>query len=285
MREIQELFDAAAWGKKRLPLVRPAARLSDIAKLLATEYSPLMLAFSGHTKPASSLVAGGGGGGGGGGDGGGGGGGNGGSAPAAAAPAASMSAAANGASSASNGASSGEQQQQQQAQAPTFVDHIVFELEADDPHATPHALRYGQQSEPTTDAMIRLLSPSLAPELKGIILNACKTETMARLIQRDLPNLAIVCWRSIVEDRAAKAFSRGFYSAIAAGAEGAVSVHRAFDAGRAAFLRAGFCEGDPADYLHEPSHDHVVRRVFVRSCPGCKPPVHGQPILVAKPRL
>ena len=34
MREIQELFDAAQWGK-RFPLVRPAARLSDISNLLA----------------------------------------------------------------------------------------------------------------------------------------------------------------------------------------------------------------------------------------------------------
>ena len=34
MREIQELFDAAQWGK-RSPLVRPAARLSDISNLLA----------------------------------------------------------------------------------------------------------------------------------------------------------------------------------------------------------------------------------------------------------
>ena len=131
----------------------------------------------------------------------------------------------------------------------------------------------------------RLLSPSLAPELKGILLNACGTEPMARLIQKDLPSLAIVCWRSIVEDKAAKAFSRGFYAAIAEGAPGAVSVHRAFDAGRAAFLRAGFSEGDPATYLHDRMHEHVRFRRFVPTCHGCKPPVHGQPVLVAKPRL
>jgi hypothetical protein len=116
------------------------------------------------------------------------------------------------------------------------------------------------------------------------MLNACCTEPMARLIQKDLPSLAIVCWRSIVENRAAKAFARGFYAAIAEGAPGAVSMHRAFDAGRAAFLRAGFAEGDPATYLHEATHEHVRCRRYVPTCPGCKPPVHGKPVLVAKSR-
>jgi hypothetical protein len=276
--------------------VRPAARLSDIGKLLATEYSPLLLSFSGHTQRASvggasaaaaaALLGGG-------------------SnavpgAAAAAVPGAAAAvpgAAAPGAAAAAGDAPAAGAPAAATEAAPCFVNQICFELEPDDPSfaaataaAAAAAAGGGRrpvppQAEPSIDAMIRLLSPSLAPELKGILLNACGTEPMARLIQKDLPSLAIVCWRSIVEDKAAKAFSRGFYAAIAEGAPGAVSVHRAFDAGRAAFLRAGFSEGDPATYLHDRMHEHVRFRRFVPTCHGCKPPVHGQPVLVAKPRL
>ena len=121
----------------------------------------------------------------------------------------------------------------------------------------------------------------MAPELKGLVLNACRTEQMARRIHSSLPHLAIVCWSSVVHDGAAKTFSSGFFKAFADGAPGATSVSTAFDAGRAAFLRAGYCEGDPEAYLHPPGHEHrCVKFPQWRSCPGCNPPVHGSPCLV-----
>ena len=110
-------------------------------------------------------------------------------------------------------------------------------------------------------------------------------ERIAQQCHESLPHLSIVCWRSRVHDTAAKVFSRGFYNAIASGAEGSVSIATAYDAGRAAFLRAGYCEGNPNEYLHTPGHPHVVKRIAEwRQCPGCNPPVHGQPVLVAKAR-
>ena len=129
--------------------------------------------------------------------------------------------------------------------------------------------------------MVDILNPTLAPELRGIFLNACNTESMARLIHRYLPQLSIVCWGSVVENKAATAFSKGFFGAIAADEPGAVSVRRAFDAGVHAFQRANFCEGDPCAYLHDASHEHRRAGRFFRNCPGCKPPVHGVPVLIS----
>jgi len=53
----------------------------------------------------------------------------------------------------------------------------------------------------------------------------------------------IICWRTLAADAAAKSFSRGFYQALAKG--GGVAISVAFNAGKAAFLRAGYHEGDP----------------------------------------
>ena len=47
------------------------------------------------------------------------------------------------------------------------------------------------------DAMLRILSPGIAPELRGILLNACHTEGIAIEIVTSLPHLSIVCWRSL----------------------------------------------------------------------------------------
>jgi len=72
-----------------------------------------------------------------------------------------------------------------------------------------------------------------------------------------------------------------------AAASAAVVVATAFDAGRAAFLKAGYREGDPDDYLHLPTHEHCTaasRPAGWKKCPGCNPPVHGEPVLVAKRR-
>ena len=53
----------------------------------------------------------------------------------------------------------------------------------------------------------------------------------------------------------------------------------AFNAGCYAFLTAGFRFGDPADYLHEPSHPHFLSP-DLKGCAGCTPPVHGSVVLM-----
>uniref|UniRef100_A0A7S3B1C5 Protein kinase domain-containing protein n=1 Tax=Haptolina ericina TaxID=156174 RepID=A0A7S3B1C5_9EUKA len=160
--------------------------------------------------------------------------------------------------------------------------------------------------QPTADALVSLLCPQNAPELLGILLNACRSERIAREIQSQLPHLSVVCWRGLAADAAAKAFSKGFYTALAEGMQ--VPITTAFDAGRASLLRAGYKEGDPEDYLHPSSHMHRnpewhqrpaevegwermgeldrrrAKEAVMRACPGCCPPVHGEVILVAAPR-
>jgi len=141
----------------------------------------------------------------------------------------------------------------------------------------------GRPKVPSADAFIRLVAPGNAPELQGIFLNACKSEAIAREIHRALPHLSIVCWRGLALNAAAKAFSRGFYAALAERTQ--VPVSTAYDAGRARLLQEGFREGDPEDYLHPRHHEHNLP-THVRSgpgwasCAGCCPPVHGEVILV-----
>ena len=232
-REIKDLFEA--FSLKRRPLVTPAARLSDIARLLATEVSPTLISFSGHHLGGHLLFE-----------------------PdddGALDPALLSGAAPAAAPSAAPGVGAGSRP----LRRPVVV--------------------------PSSDALIRLVSPDRAPELRGLILNACQTEELGRSIHASLPHLSIVCWRGRVLDAAAKTFMRGFSTAIASRPEGSTSVATAFEAGRAAFLRARYVEGDVDDYLHRPDHPH--RRVHPkewRLCTGCNPPVHGTPILVTKAR-
>ena len=217
-REIQDLF--SAFPTKRAPLVRPAARLNDIAALLATDVCPRLIAFSGHAFCGPGHE---------------------------------------------------------------FGGFLLFEVDPNEPDVTESDVQSRRPREPSGDSMIRLLSPQVAPELRGLLLNACRTEPIANEIHRALPHLSVVCWRSIVHDTAAKVFSKGFYSAIAEKEEGVVSVSTAFDAGRAAFLRAGYREGNPEDYLHPPGHPHTQQRIpGWKQCPGCNPPVHGLPVLVSR---
>lgn len=143
---------------------------------------------------------------------------------------------------------------------------------------TVPAALYGGPAVPHADEFIRLLCPAKAPELQALFLNACKTERIAREIHRSLPHLCIVCWRGLVLDAAARAFSSGFYAAIAKDEP----THVAFDAGRAEMSRRGFREGDPEDHLHPNGHEHqrIASRLRPRDCPGCFPPVHGEVVLV-----
>ena len=54
---------------------------------------------------------------------------------------------------------------------------------------------------------------------QGLLLNACKSERIAREVHLSLPHLSIVCWRGLAADAAAKAFARGFYAALASGTQ------------------------------------------------------------------
>ena len=122
------------------------------------------------------------------------------------------------------------------------------------------------------------------PHLQGaLFLNACNSERIGLEIHRALPHLSIVCWRGLALDAAAKAFSKGFYAALAAGSQ--VPVATAFRAGRASLQAAGFVEGDPEDYLHPLGHPHRTpertKEPNWRACHGCCPPVHGEVRLVA----
>ena len=47
------------------------------------------------------------------------------------------------------------------------------------------------------------------------MLNGCQTDEIGRSLVRALPKLAIVCWESVAEDSAARAFAVGFYAAVA----------------------------------------------------------------------
>lgn len=71
---------------------------------------------------------------------------------------------------------------------------------------------------------------------------------------------SVVGWRSITENKAAAAFSRGFYDALGRGCvtsgAGKVSIAEAYAAGEAAFKREGFVLGDPA------VHGHTVHGVY-----------------------
>ena len=155
-----------------------------------------------------------------------------------------------------------------------FAGYLLFEPEE----------RGGAPRVPTADELVVLLSPQRAPKLQAVFLNACKTERLAHALRAELPHLSVICWRTLAADAAAKTFSRGFYRALAQG-EG-VAIATAFSAGKAAFLRAGYAEGDPDDYLHSREHEHCTRewrltnRDGWKRCIHCNPPVHGIPVLV-----
>ena len=141
---------------------------------------------------------------------------------------------------------------------------------------------------PSADRIVDLVNPQRAPELRALLLNACYSEEIGRLVHQQLPHLSVIGWRSQVHDPAAMAFSKGLYSALATGTQ--VPIERAFEAGRAAFKAAGFREGDPQEYLHPRNHPHLERewrqKPFSerRLCTGCVPPVHGLPVHLCQKR-
>ena len=61
-------------------------------------------------------------------------------------------------------------------------------------------------SRPRSEALARL---------RCVVLNGCQTDEIGRSLVRALPRLAVVCWQSVAEDSAARAFAVGFYAAVA----------------------------------------------------------------------
>lgn len=147
------------------------------------------------------------------------------------------------------------------------------------------------------------LDPNMAAFLKVVVLNGCKTETIARRLVAEAPRLSVVCWRTLAEDNAARAFSVGFYASVASQLEARraaihagrsssrwrnrktrpprpFSIDEAFESGCEEFRASGFIFGDPEAYFHkEPNHPHLYRPNF-QTCEQCTPPVHGQVVLL-----
>ena len=93
---------------------------------------------------------------------------------------------------------------------------------------------------PPPDLFVSLLR--LMPRLECVFLNACHTlhpdargKSLGERIVEALPDLTVIGWRSLTEDRAAEAFSRGFYDALArglvGGGGGKVSIAEAYASG------------------------------------------------------
>lgn len=106
------------------------------------------------------------------------------------------------------------------------------------------------------------------PRLECVFLNACHTlhpgddpegKSLGERIIEALPHLTVIGWRSLTEDRAAAAFCRGFYDALARGLVGGgagqkVTISEAYSSGEEAFTRMGFVRGDPQGPLGTSVH-------------------------------
>ncbi|KAL3912959.1 MAG: hypothetical protein SGPRY_008154, partial [Prymnesium sp.] len=134
--------------------------------------------------------------------------------------------------------------------------------------------------------------------LECVILSGCKTEEIARKLLAAAPSLTIICWKTLVEDSAARSFTRGVYSSLGRQLQrknkptllqqllrhkddkffGSILEH-AFHAGCRTFADDNFKIGNPEDFLHLPSHEHK-RAPRYDTCEGCSPPVHGEPLLL-----
>ena len=91
-----------------------------------------------------------------------------------------------------------------------------------------------------------------------------------------------ICWATITEDAAARAFAQGFYDAVGTylSDNEPVQVEIAFWSGLERYFAAGFRIGDPRAYLHGPGHPHTINPDF-QGCEGCCPPVHGNVVCLA----
>jgi hypothetical protein len=121
--------------------------------------------------------------------------------------------------------------------------------------------------------------------LECLFLNCCNSAALAAEIKRALPRLRVVFWSTLVEDGAARAFARGLFDAVGEALRARpprqCGIGEAFARGRQEFARAGYVEGDPERFLHPPGHPHTTAAAPPPvGCAGCRPPVHGQPVLL-----
>lgn len=78
---------------------------------------------------------------------------------------------------------------------------------------------------PDPRLFIKLLAQPSMPRLEAVFLNGCRTldlgttgeRSLGERIVEALPHLTVIGWRSVVADKAAMAFSRGFYDALGRG--------------------------------------------------------------------
>ena len=151
------------------------------------------------------------------------------------------------------------------------------------PDPSPNPVQVDLPSEGDfIDALVLGAKPNARKKLRCVVLNGCETISLARSIIGRCPNLQVVCWQSITDDSAARAFMIGFYRTVGADLtqDTVVNVEAAYRAGLASFEAQGFVLGDPSPYLHPPEHEHTAAPRY-GECQGCSPPVHGQPALVS----
>lgn len=145
----------------------------------------------------------------------------------------------------------------------------------------------GQLELPPPADLIAQLTERIAPRLRLIFLNGCKTAELGHTIVSAEPRLAVVCWATIVEDAAARAFAQGFYDAIGdhlKRSDDPPDLLTAFRSGLERFATDGGKLGNPEHYLHQdPHHPHMLRPDF-RGCEGCQPPVHGVVVALSSVR-
>ncbi|KAL1507448.1 hypothetical protein AB1Y20_008285 [Prymnesium parvum] len=154
----------------------------------------------------------------------------------------------------------------------SFMGSLAFEL--------PN----GRIDLPSSQEFVFQLRKECAPRLQCVFLNGCQTAELGYQLVDEMPWLMCICWVTITEDAAARAFAQGFYDAVGAfineGEE--VKVELAFWAGLERFASENFQLGDPAKYLHHPAHPHSYRPVLNGECKHCCPPVHGTVVLFRK---
>ena len=150
-----------------------------------------------------------------------------------------------------------------------------------------HTLRLSIQEPPPPTS-------SVLDRLQCVVLNGCKTDAIGRHLLTITDSICVVCWSTLAEDNAARAFALGFYEAVnrmllqerqasgnwrswarVRGRGRGLLIEAAFTAGCESFLKQGFKFGDPEDWIHPAGHPHHYRPDFA-DCQCCSPPVHGE---------
>ena len=140
-------------------------------------------------------------------------------------------------------------------------------------------------------------SAAVLQRLQCVVLNGCKTEEIGRHLLTVADRISVVCWSTLAEDNAARAFSLGFYEEVhnllererkvaqllrsrrSRGPLLAKDLKAAFIAGCSTFCKQGFAFGDPEAWFHPKGHPHNYCPEYT-SCDGCTPPVHGECLLM-----